>query len=118
MFEAVGLGEGIFISTVATVSHRRMFCYWNFGGQRPPLQKSVTEGNVDVSRGLHQFAIRWDKFQPIDCFGDRHMTHLVVLITHHGSKVPLVSQLDSLDAEPCCENSVERCRRAAPLEMA
>src|SRR5207245_6630479 len=50
----------------------------------------------DISRGLHQFAIRRDKLQPIDCFGDRHVTHLVVLITHHGSEVPSLANWTAL----------------------
>src|SRR5205085_7030804 len=44
--------------------------------------------------------------------------HLIVLITYHGSEVPLVSQLHGFDAEARGKNSVERCRRAASLEMA
>ena len=46
------------------------------------------------------------------------MAHLIVLITYHGPEVPLVSQLYGFDAEARGKNSVERCRRAASLEMA
>ena len=51
---------------------------------------SITERNVDIARGLHQLAVRRDKLEPIDCFGNRHVTHLIVLVTHHRPEMPLV----------------------------
>ena len=77
----------------------------------------ITERNVDIARGLHQLAVRRDKPEPIDCFGNRHVTYLIVLVAHHRPEMPLVRQLDGFNAETCRQNSVEGRRRAAALKM-
>ena len=45
--------------------------------------QSITERNVDIARGMYELSVRRNKLQAIDCFGNGHVVHLVVLITHH-----------------------------------
>src|SRR4051812_5788789 len=43
----------------------------------------VPKTNVHVPRGLDHFAIYRDETQAVDCVSDRHIAHLVILITDH-----------------------------------
>src|SRR6188472_2000841 len=51
---------------------------------------SITERNVDIACGSHQLAVRRDKLEAIDCSGNRDVTHLIVLVTHHRPEMPIV----------------------------
>ena len=94
MIKAASIGENDFLSIALNTQRRQ-------GRRKPkglfsfcPLVRSatlsITERNVDISRGVHQLAVRWDKLEPIDCFGNRHVTYLIVLVTHHRPEMPLV----------------------------
>jgi hypothetical protein len=64
-------------------NHQRCFAPLNMTG-------SVAEGNVYVTRGLHHFAVRRNELEPIDSFRDRHLAHLVILVTDHRTEVTFV----------------------------
>src|ERR1700726_4882279 len=78
----------------------------------------VAEGYFDVTGRLHHFAVRRGETEPINGFGDGRMAHLVILITHHRAEVALVSQLHGFHAKACAENTIQRGRRTAALQMA
>src|SRR5437762_8462907 len=80
--------------------------------------KLIAEGNVHVTRGLHQLAIGRNQLETIDRFGDRHVAYLIILVTDHRAEVTFVCQLHGFYAETRGENSVQRRRRATALEMA
>ena len=47
------------------------------------FQSLIAKGNVHVARGLDEFAIGRNQLKAIDGFGDRHVAHLIILITNH-----------------------------------
>src|ERR1700676_3863944 len=96
---------------------RTIFIGERCDGHRPPLQKSVAERNFNVARGLHHFAVWWNQPQTIDRFGDRNVVRLIILVADHRSEMSFIRQLHCFNAEARAENSIERCRRAAALQM-
>ena len=50
----------------------------------------IAERNIDVARGLHHFAVRWDEAQPVYGIGDWNVSHLVILVADHGPEVSFV----------------------------
>src|SRR5689334_4192472 len=49
--------------------------------------------------------------------GNRNAEHLVVLIADHFAESPIGNQLDGVNTESCSENSIQRGRRAASLQV-
>jgi hypothetical protein len=79
---------------------------------------SVAERDIDAARRLHHLAIWWNESQPIDCFGDRHMSDLIILIADHRPEVSFARQLHGFHPETRRENSIQRRWRTAALQMA
>ena len=52
-------------------------------GEESTNDKSITKGNVHVTGSLDELAIRRNQLQTIDRLSNRHMAHLIILITHH-----------------------------------
>src|ERR1700710_2697853 len=77
----------------------------------------IAEANLDVPRGLHHFTVRRNQSEAIDCFCERDMPHLVILIADHGSKMAFVRQLHRLDAKPGAKNPIQSCGGAASLQV-
>jgi hypothetical protein len=46
--------------------------------------------NIHVTRGLHHLAAGGHQLEPIDSFGDRHLTHLIVLVANHRTKMSFI----------------------------
>ena len=51
----------------------------------------VAEGYLHVAGGLHQLTVGRDESQAIDGLSDRHVAHLVILITHHRTELLFVN---------------------------
>ena len=53
-------------------------------------QDLIAEGNIDIARRLDHLAVGRNKLKPINGFGDGHLTHLIILIADHRSKMSFV----------------------------
>src|SRR5438034_11378390 len=78
---------------------------------------SIAERNFDVAGGLNHLAVGRNEAQPVHRLGDRHMPHLIILITNHRSEMAFVGQLHGFYAEARAQNSIKRRGRAAALQM-
>src|SRR4030095_4141558 len=86
-------------------------------GGRLEMTPSVAERDIDAAGRLHHLAIWWNESQPVDCFGDRHMSDLIILIADHRPEVSFARQLHGFHSETRRENSIQRRRRTAALQM-
>src|SRR4029450_11003283 len=89
----------VFGSTAIRTNDQRCFASLNMTGL-------ITKGDVHVTRGLHHLAVRRDQLDPIDSFRDRHLTHLIILVANHRTKMSFVGKLDSFHAKTRSENSI------------
>src|ERR1700730_2856749 len=95
------------------------------GGLRGPTITSplnedrhlIAKGNVDVTRGLNHFAVRWDEAQTVHRIGDRNVSHLIILVTDHGTEMSFVGQLHGFNSEARAQDPVERGWWPAALQM-
>ena len=46
----------------------------------------IPTGNLNVARGPHHFAIRWNESESVHRICDGHMLNLIILVTDHRSK--------------------------------
>ena len=77
----------------------------------------VTQADLDVTSSLYKLSIGRDEFKAIDRISDRHMSNLVVLITHHRTEEFFMDQFHRLHTEACAQNAVERGRRTSALQV-
>src|SRR5690349_16106740 len=84
---------------------------------RRTTRRSISKGDIDVARGLDHFAMRRNEAQSVHRVGDRNVAYLIVLVTDHRTEMFFICELDCFYSEPCPENPVESCWRAAALQV-